>query len=406
MKRTCKKNLFWRLAFSSLFIAFIILCIYPAAVADPSTDPSALNSQFRKGPYLIYNGNNFQMNVLWQLNETTDTSISWGPDTSYSLGSAKTKEYTQDHLHAYTIKKLKPGSKYYYKVIAGSNENIGSFFTAPKKEAKKIKFFIYGDTRSFPYIHNEIAGSIISSYTADPALQTFALFVGDMVTFGAEESNWDNEIFGLANTNIRKMMSSLPILSCVGNHELFFNEYKNVDKKYTLFKKYFPYPFVNDTYWSFDYGPAHIVIMDQLSEGLETKQLEWMNKDLGSTDRPWKFVCFHEPAWSAGGDADHQNNQMAQNRIQPILKKQQVTAVFSGHNHYYARALVNGIYHITTGGGGAPLLEPEPYSPKVITTSKAYHYCKADIDNDTFIFTAMKPDGTVIDTFTLKVSEK
>ncbi len=406
MKQAYKKYLFRHWIFYYLSLAALILCLYQTGLADPSTEPSILNYQFLKGPYLIYDGNNSQMKVMWQLNDTADCIIHWGPDTSYSSGSATTKEYNKDHQHSYSVVKLKPGTKYYYKVIAGNDENPGSFFTAPGNDENKIKFFVYGDTRSFPYIHNEIAGSIISDYTNDPKLQTLVLFVGDMVTFGAEESSWNNETFGLANSNIREMMASLPILSCAGNHELYLADYKNVDKNLTLFKKYFSYPFIKDTYWSFNYGPAHFVILDQFSQNLETKELEWCKKDLESTNKPWKFVCLHEPGWSAGGDEMHQNNETVQKLFQPVFEKHQVTAVFAGHNHYYARALVNGVYHITTGGGGAPLLEPEPYSPHVITTSKTYHYCKAEINKDTFIFQALKPDGTIIDTFTLKVTEK
>jgi hypothetical protein len=229
-----------------------------------------------------------------------------------------------------------------------------------------------------------------------------------MVTQGAEESSWDQEIFSIANTNLRTMMASLPIISCVGNHEMFSKDPNVSDKNFTLFKKYFPYPFVKDTYWPFDYGPAHFVILDQYADSYETKQIEWLQKDLEKSKKLWKFVCFHEPGWSAGSQTEppRPNNETVQTLLQPIFEKYQVTAVFTGHNHYYARALVNGIYHITTGGGGAPLYEPESYSPKVITASKSYHYCTVEIDDNTFIFKAVKPDGTVIDTFTLNVTEK
>ena len=30
----------------------------------------------------------------------------------------------------------------------------------------------------------------------------------------------------------------------------------------TLFVKYFPYPFVGGRYWSFDYGPIHVTVVD------------------------------------------------------------------------------------------------------------------------------------------------
>ncbi|MBW1813598.1 MAG: hypothetical protein JRJ39_07965 [Deltaproteobacteria bacterium] len=161
------------------------------------------------------------MTILWQVNETENCTIKWGYDTFYSLYSVKTTEYGIDHQHSYTIKNLKPETKYYYNVIVKNTDHTGSFYTAPKPTTKKVAFIVYGDTRSFPTIHNSMAGSIVSTYTADPAFQTFVLLTGDTVEYGADESNWDKELFGPANTNLRQMMRNLPFLTCVGSHEMF-----------------------------------------------------------------------------------------------------------------------------------------------------------------------------------------
>jgi hypothetical protein len=75
--------------------------------------------------------------------------------------------------------------------------------------------------------------------------------------------------------------------------------------------------------------------------------------------------------------------------------------VFAGHVHAYSRALVNGVQHITTGGGGAPLYDVNSDSPNIVIAKKIYHYCKVEIDGNVLTFTAVEPDGTVIDTFTM-----
>lgn len=408
MKTIHRTNTAWRLIFTVFLIASLLLGTSPAVSADSKNDPSAQNSLFRKNPYLIYTGNNTQMKIVWQLKETARSMIRWGMDSSYSLGSARTKEYGNDHQHAYTIKRLKPGTCYYYTVMAGeaAENSAASFVTAPEKDADSLKFFVYGDTRSFPRIHNEIAETIITTFQTDPDYRTFVLLTGDMVTYGAEEFSWGDEIFNPANNEIQTLTASLPLLSCAGNHELYFENYKGTDNSLRLFKKYFPYPFVKDTYWSFDYGPAHFVILDQYSENFKTKEIAWLEKDLQKSSKPWKFVCLHEPGWSAGGEGAHPNNLKVQQLIQPLLEKYQVTAVFAGHNHYYARALVNGVYHITTGGGGAPLYTADAYAPKVTVTAENYHYCEVEIEANTLLFKALKTDGAIIDTFTLNITEK
>ncbi|MBW2364412.1 MAG: metallophosphoesterase family protein, partial [Deltaproteobacteria bacterium] len=279
------------------------------------------------------------MTILWQVNETENCTIKWGYDTFYSLYSVKTTEYGIDHQHSYTIKNLKPQTKYYYNVIVKNTDHTGSFYTAPKPTTKKVAFIVYGDTRSFPTIHNSMAGSIVSTYTADPAFQTFVLLTGDTVEYGADESNWDKELFGPANTNLRQMMRNLPFLTCVGSHEMFKKTGRKAIKiNYSLFKKYFPYPFEQGTYWSFDYGPAHFVIVDNylkysnlksLKESSKQMQLAWIKKDLAATEKHWKFVILHKPGWSAGGDPGHSNYHEIQKSIQPLLVKFHVTALFT-----------------------------------------------------------------------------
>lgn len=146
----------------------------------------------RKVPYLIYNGNTSEMQVLWQLISTVLCTIEWGDDTTYSTGSAQTSEYGDDHQHSYIITDLQKATKYFYRVVAIADTHSGSFRTAPDSTAKNIKFFAYGDTRSNPNYHNDVASRIISTFTSDDEYQTFILSVGDLVYNGDLEADWDN----------------------------------------------------------------------------------------------------------------------------------------------------------------------------------------------------------------------
>jgi hypothetical protein len=158
---------------------------------------------------------------------------------------------------------------------------------------------------------------------------------------------------------------------------------------------------VGGRYWSFDYGPAHFVVVDQYtSYGPGSAQLLWIENDLAASAKPWKFLYLHEPGWSAGG---HSNNTSVQNYIHPLCTEYGVAMVFAGHNHYYARADVTCLQHITTGGGGAPPRTPDPGYPNVVTATRAYHFCKVEIRDERLTFTAVTPDGTVIDSLVRSV---
>ena len=358
--------------------------------APMQADPAGLRDLILKPPYLIWPGNPTEMRVLWQLTATGTSTIDWGTDTTYALGSAQTSEYNSSHQHSYTIPDLTLGLTYYYRVTAQGPAYQGSFRAAPSPDDTDLKFLAYGDTRSYPAAHDNVADAMIANYTADPGYQSLVLVVGDLVYHGDSETDWTDQFFSPAYPHIRELVAHLPYQSCMGNHE----------GTGTLFVKYFPYPFVDGRYWSFDYGPAHVTIIDQYtSYGPGSAQLQWISDDLAASTKPWKFIVLHAPGWSAGGG--HENNTTVQTYIQPLCLQYGVSIVFGGHNHYYARAEVSGIEHITTGGGGAPFYTPNPSYPYVVATARAYHFCRIAIQGNSLAFEAVTPEGQVLDRFDL-----
>ena len=356
------------------------------------TTASKLPDFTRKAPYLIYTGKNTEMKICWQVTETVKSRLEWGTDTLYSSGNMETTEYGDDHQHTYTFINMIPDTKYYYRMTVNEEIYKGSFRTAPANNSTEINFMVFGDTRTYPNIQNKVAGAMVSTFSEDERFQSFVLCVGDLVGNGDSESNWDRQFFDKTYQNIQILHSNLPFQSCMGNHE----------GSGKLFLKYFPYPFVEQRYWSFDYGAVHIVIFDQYLEdstGMK-QQLDWLKDDLATKTKPWKFICLHEPGWSSGG---HGNNKYVQTIIQPLCEQYGVQIVFAGHNHYYAHAVVNNVHHITTGGGGAPLHEPKEGYPYVICYQGVNHFCKVTINGDELNFFAVTPDGAVIDQFNINI---
>lgn len=49
------------------------------------------------------------------------------------------------------------------------------------------------------------------------------------------------------------------------------------------------------TSYSFDYGPVHITVLN--TESNIKKQTEWLKEDLKKTDKKWKIVTMHRPAY-------------------------------------------------------------------------------------------------------------
>jgi hypothetical protein len=229
---------------------------------------------------------------------------------------------------------------------------------------------------------------MIDAYTADSGYQTFTLHVGDYIYTGGYEFHWTNQYFNRTDDDIMDMQSNLPMQGCLGNHETYSGGT-------ALYRKYFPYYdlYMNDTYdcGSFDYGPVHIVVIDGYlteSSDLTASQIQWIDDDLDNTTKEWKFLVFHAPGYSANGG--HVNNPNVQQDIQPLCEEYGVDIVFCGHNHYYARCEVNGVVHITTGGGGAELRTPDDdYHPSIVVTDESNHFCKIRINGDDLYFEAI-----------------
>lgn len=383
------------------FAAVVAMAIVSGSGVD-GIPAESITPPFLKDPYLLYTGTPSEMTVHWQMEDTQQCFIEWGTDTTYGMGSSQTTEYTADHMHIHTITGLTPGTKYYYRVSCSGVYLPGNFYSAPSASATDLSFMAYGDTRTAYMTHDSVVSLMVDQYTTDPQLQSFFFHTGDLVSHGDEEYCWQNQFFNDEQVNLRQFMREVPLVACLGNHELYSYSGYNLDTP--LFGKYLPYPYVDRRYWSLDYGPAHIVVADHYPDYYEpfepgiisAEQLAWMESDLAATSKPWKFVIIHEPGWSCGG---HDNNQDVQQLLQPLCETYGVQLVLTGHNHYYARACKNGVHHVTTGGGGAPPRSPQPGWPNVVTGQRAYHFCRIEIEQDQLCLSTVALRGAVIDSF-------
>ena len=345
---------------------------------------------YQKLPYVLLSGQNNEVKITWQLYTTQTCTFEYGTDTNYSSGSLQTTENNNTaHQHFVTLDNLSPDEKYYYRV-SFNNDNIktGSFQSFPPDNAQDLTFFAYGDNRTYPANHDAVAQSIMNDISQNSLKQTFILNSGDLVSDGNSESSWQSEFFDQQYTHISELLGNLPLEATMGNHE----------GQGVLFGKYFPYDYQNNRYYySFDYGPAHFTIIDQFTDFSQgSMQYNWLINDLSTTTKEWKIVSFHKPGWSAGG---HSNNADVQNILEPIFEQYDVKFIINGHNHYYSRAVVNGVNHITTGGGGAPLNNPNASYPNIVKTDRSHHYCKLHITGNNLHFEAIRANGTEIESF-------
>lgn len=413
-------------------------CTGASTAPGPPGSPGTPGPAMRKGPYLMLTGDPTSMTVLWQAQPglQPEALIEWGSFPGVYDLSARVQETGSDangHQFGHTIAGLQPGARVHYRVSlfeAGNgapHRYDGSFAPPPPDGATSATFFAYGDTRDNPSMHDALMGHILEQADAPPGGRTFLLHTGDYVHRGLEEGYWDLDYFYASPTSSRStydLYSTMPIQGAVGNHECYSSG-AAFQESAALFHKYWPNPRLpgGEHYWySFDYGPVHVAVLDvYLSPFDETsEQYRWLDQDLAASQKPWKIVAMHMPAYAANTPSAPEGNYASTANIRkhlcPLFEKHAVPLVLQGHVHNYARAAIPSstttggtIQYLVLGGGGGPLAAPDPAWFEVnhiAAAGAAYHFARLDVQGDQLRATILAVQDpysppVVLDQFTL-----
>jgi hypothetical protein len=215
----------------------------------------------------------------------------------------------------------------WYRSVTGSQFDLGLKPTSER------------DTDNFTFIHmTDIhldAANLVSFNKAVEEFKNispaFVVSTGDLVNTGdtktisvAQAAEW----FGKYNTAISGL--SMPVYNALGNHDAANLACASaVGAQAGCSKSAYRTSF-GPTYYSFDWGQYHCVVLDpnEVKAGIEVfeisaSQLGWLQKDLSyrQKDTPL-LVFFHEPTTAWQSQASVLN-----------LLKQYKTRIFSGHAH-------------------------------------------------------------------------
>lgn len=305
-----------------------------------------------------------------------------------------------------------------YRVRLGTAPVRTNTFRTRATPGKTVRAVLVGDMASGAPEQNGIAWQIAQRKP------DFIIALGDIVYSGGRVSQYVHHFWttynDVAEPGPKKgapLMATVPVYPVIGNHDgdvaklpdipdafgafYFFNVPQNgpgsgrwnlplgKDKAAAAaFRQKVGAQYPAMSVYSFDYGPAHFVALD--SNSYTTKNIDklipWLEQDLKGSNQPWKFVCFHAPAFHTS--KEHYTQQKMR-LLQPTFEACGVNVVFAGHVHNYQRSKplrfepgsqkpdkrgrVNGefkldegfngdsnthpdgVIHIVSGGGGAQL---------------------------------------------------
>lgn len=132
------------------------------------------------------------------------------------------------------------------------------------------------------------------------------------------------------------------------------------------------------TTYSFDYQNSHFVALNVYCtedspwgiDGSITDTLyNWLEADLGATEKTHIFVFGHEPAFPQpdvqSGYINHMYESLdqypeARDRFWALLQKYNVRAYFCGHTHNYSAIQIDGVWQINAGQAMGVRAAPSP----------------------------------------------
>jgi predicted phosphodiesterase len=246
------------------------------------------------------------------------------------------------------------------KQMCSINTIIRVFFVlllwATCTQAKDIRFAVIADHRDY-YTGLESALEFIDSQNVD-----FIIVPGD---FDPIDESYMGYYFVYGYTvGPEHQPDRQEIYFVLGNHdsppsgEVYFQF--NIAPYYP---KNGPGAAPEGTIFSFDRGDCHFVATNQYwnyaSGGYTPQQLDWIERDLTSSQKPFKFVIGHEPAYPqfrhVGDSLDA--DPLMRDDFWQILSENNVTAFICGHTHYIYSDLVDGVYQLDTGEVGGDSLD-------------------------------------------------
>jgi predicted phosphodiesterase len=294
-------------------------------------------------------------------------------------------------LHELTLPGLAPGMRYAYTVTGrGVTAAEGSFCTPPRV-ASPFRFAIYGDTRTQRLRHAEVVRGMMREGAE------FVIHTGDLVSDGRDEDDWQ-DFFDAATPLLR----NVPLVPVIGNHEMQsrLRSGEGNYRRYVHLDESGPSPELDAVV---RYGDVRVVLTSSYDDWSGPSR-DWLDRELAKARREvpagWIFVVMHEGPRSSGPHGD--NEELRELGVERLLRRHRVDLVISGHDHAYERGEDDGLRYLVSGGGGAPLYQRRRVRSSTLSFASDHHFVRADVGREEVKFTAMRPDGTVIDTGVLR----
>ncbi|HBB36981.1 MAG: hypothetical protein UX02_C0002G0191 [Candidatus Moranbacteria bacterium GW2011_GWC1_45_18] len=272
------------------------------------------------------------------------------------------------------------------------------FFVFSSQRVWAFSFAVLGDTQKFSGQKSGLGKSVKSLKKYQDI--DFLVSLGDMCSGKKCEKKlkkWKKIVDPL----------NVPIYPVMGNHDFvslgFWNSCFGPPQNG-------PAGFTGISY-SFDFENSHFVVLSSsypIWHAIDAAQRSWLEADLSANTKENVFVFFHAPAFPVGGKIKNSLDANPEERdaFWQIIDSNNVTAVFSGHEHIFSRRLIdssvfpgaqNSIYQIGEGNTDA-----NPHSKPVQNVEYFFgqkSYLVVSVDGTQITTSLFKPGGKLLNSF-------
>ncbi len=346
-----------------------------------------------RGPYLS-NVTGTSGVVSWWTNvPTTGTVTIAGGSVNDPAGPAQ--------LHVVTVSGLSLGTSYPYTVASASVTGGGTLRTAAAP----------GQTFSFAAISDFGGGSGGETQNANNingAGTQFIQTMGDNVypssglpdpNFTTTYSDFDQRFFKPFGAAVK----SQAFFPTNGNKEYYGDG---------EFWAAFPMLGSNHSWYSYDWGDAHLLCLDSEQSFAPTSdQYLFAQADLAAhQSAAWRIVAIQRPPYSS--TTANSSSKLVRTDLVPLFQQEKVDLVLSGNSHNYERtfplvdgvATSGGVTYVVSGAGGNGFNAFTGTAPaySAFRESSYYEYAKVTVSPTAVTVDAVRADSnTVFDTTTI-----
>lgn len=319
-----------------------------------------------------------------------DGLVEYGLTPGYGQSATATKRAPNSEWYLADLTGLVPASQYFYRLTHEGTQREGYFFTPPAPR-DPFTFAVIGDTRTNHAEHQLVVNGIIADGYPDLFFNT-----GDLVESGGDKDLWQT-YFSIEDDLLRHTIFG-PVM---GNHDAGLG---------SLYGQYFNTGEAGKFWYAFSYGNAHFIGLNtEMPTGGEQKTFleSQLAQARSNPDIDFVFVILHKPGVTTS--SGHTPDYGVLVNLMDLFESYNVDAVFCGHNHAYEHGIVNGVHHIVSGGGGAPLYGfISPYTPDgwtIVARESVYQYCYITVSGTSYTMEAKYQNGTVFDSYTATVAD-